>query len=449
VSTVSLPLRAGVKGAVSAARVRLGDRDVVMARCDPAVRRGALNPADGETIADAARHAVEARLPLVVTIASSGADVTEGLAASFGWGVAARAITQCSGVVPVLMAAHGPAVSGPALLLGLADHVVMTTGAYAFVSGPQMVQQITDVRVDTGELGGAGVHSSMTGLAALVVPDLDAALDAISSILALLPTHVDELPPAIDTNDPFDRPTPELRDMIPSSSTGSYDVRTIIRAIVDDDDFLELRAAWAPNLVTGLATLAGHPVGVVANQPQSIAGTLDIPASQKGARFVGFCDAFNLPILTLIDTPGFYPGKDLEWRGMIRHGAQLAFAYARATVPRIALVLRKAYGGAYIVMDSRRMGSDLYLAWPSAEVAVMGARGAVEILHRRASEEERAALEIDYEERLLNPWPAAERGSIDAVIDPADTRAVVAGALQTLIGKQEHLPPRRHDNGPQ
>jgi acetyl-CoA carboxylase carboxyltransferase component len=444
----TLRLRAGVSGAVSAQRHHLAGRDVVLARCDPAVRKGAFNPADGETLADAARHALESRLPLVVTIASSGADVTEGLAASFGWGIAAHAITQCSGVVPVLMAAHGPAVSGPALLLGLADHVVMTKDAYAFVSGPQMVHEITSIIVDTDELGGAGVHSSMTGLASIVVDDLDSALDAIGALLALLPSHVDEMPPEVPSDDPPHRPTPELRTLIPASSTGAYDVRTAIRSIVDEEDFLELRAAWAPNLVTGFGTVAGHPVGVVANQPQSVAGTLDIPASQKGARFVAFCDAFNLPLLTLIDTSGFYPGKDLEWRGVIRHGAQMAFAYARATVPRIAVVLRKAYGGAYIVMDSRNMGSDLYVAWPTAEVAVMGARGAVEILHRKADAEERLALERDYEERLLNPWAAAERGSVDAVIDPADTRQVVADALLTLAGKQERLPPRRHDNTP-
>jgi acetyl-CoA carboxylase carboxyltransferase component len=288
----------------------------------------------------------------------------------------------------------------------------------------------------------------MTGLAALVVDDLDAALVAIGDLLAFFPSHVDELPPRIATDDPDDRSTPELRSLIPTSSTASYDVRDAIRAIVDDDFLLELRAGWAPNLVTAFATVAGRPVGVVANQPQSIAGTLDIPASQKGARFVAFCDAFNIPLLTLIDTSGFYPGKDLEWRGMIRHGAQLAFAYARATVPRIAIVLRKAYGGAYIVMDSRDMGSDLYLAWPSAEVAVMGAKGAVEILHRKATTEERAELEHDYKERLLSPWPAAERGSVDAVIDPADTRREVVAAVQLLEGKQERLPPRRHDNTP-
>ncbi|HYF45412.1 MAG TPA: carboxyl transferase domain-containing protein, partial [Acidimicrobiales bacterium] len=229
---------------------------------------------------------------------------------------------------------------------------------------------------------------------------------------------------------------------------GSYDARDLVRCLVDDGELLELREAWAPNLVTALASLGGRPVGVVANQPRAIAGTLDIAASQKGARFVAFCDAFNLPVLTLVDTPGFYPGKDLEWRGMIRHGAQLAFAYARATVPRVGLTLRKSYGGAFIVMDSKTMGCDLHLAWPTAEIAVMGAEGAVGILHRRADETERASRVEAYEEAYLNPWVAAERGYIDAVIAPEDTRRELAAALELLSTKREQLRPRRHDNLP-
>ncbi len=250
------------------------------------------------------------------------------------------------------------------------------------------------------------------------------------------------------TDDPPDRLTPEAGELLPSASAGSYDVRKVIGAIVDEGELLELRERWAPNLVTAFATIAGRPVGIVANQPIAIAGTLDIPSSQKGARFVGFCDAFNLPIITLVDTSGFYPGKDLEWRGMIRHGAQLAFAYARATVPRICVILRKSYGGAYIVMDSKKMGNDLCLAWPTAELAVMGAKGAIEILHRRATPEERTQLEGEYEERLLNPFIAAERGYVDAVIEPADTRAEIAQALAMLDSKQESLVGRKHDNSP-
>ena len=222
----------------------------------------------------------------------------------------------------------------------------------------------------------------------------------------------------------------------------------MVRSIVDDGELLELRPAWAANIVTALASVGGRPVGIVANQPQALAGTLDIGASQKGGRFVAMCDAFNLPLVTLVDTSGFYPGKDLEWRGMIRYGAQMAFAYARATVPRVNVTLRKSYGGAYIVMDSKYMGNDLAFAWPSAEIAVMGAKGAVEILHRRLDADERGAKEREYEERLLNPYIAAGRGSVDAVIDPAVTRKTLADALSLLASKRERLPRRRHDNTP-
>jgi acetyl-CoA carboxylase carboxyltransferase component len=225
-------------------------------------------------------------------------------------------------------------------------------------------------------------------------------------------------------------------------------VRQVIEALADDGEFLELRGRWATNVVTAFARLDGNAVGIVADQPISIAGTLDIPASQKAARFVALCDAFNLPIITLVDTPGFYPGKDLEWRGMIRHGAQLVFAYGRATVPRIGVVLRKSYGGAYIVMDSKRMGNDLCFAWPAAELAVMGAKGAAEILHRRATPDEREALAADYEARLLNPYIAAERGYVDAVIDPVSTRQHIVEGLRVLHAKRERLTARKHDNTP-
>jgi propionyl-CoA carboxylase beta chain len=222
----------------------------------------------------------------------------------------------------------------------------------------------------------------------------------------------------------------------------------VAEAIVDEDSLLELRDHWAGNVVTAFATVGGQPLGIVANQPLTLAGTLDIPASQKAARFVSLCDAFNVPILTLVDTPGFSPGKDLEWRGMIRHGAQLVYAYARASVPRICVILRKSYGGAYIVMDSKTMGNDLCLAWPWAEIAVMGAGQAAAILARRADEVERTAFEADYAERLLNPYVAAERGFIDAVIDPADTRHQIAAALSTLAHKREVLVARKHGNTP-
>ena len=443
-----LPIAGDHPGSLAAELATLNGREVVLVEITSDERRGAISEADGHTFAAAAEHAQRAGLPLVGLISSSGADVHDGVAALHGWGTAAAALQRCSGRVPVLLAATGPVLSGPALLLGLADHVVMTEDAHAFVSGPRMVETFTGETIDAAELGGAGVHATATGVASLVVTDRDAALQALSDIVAYLPANIDAEPPRWWTDDPVERPTPEAGDCIPALASGGYDVRDVASAIVDDGDLLELRARWAPNLVTALATIGGRPVGVVANQPVSIAGTLDIPASQKGARFVAFCDAFGIPLLTLIDTPGFYPGKDLEWRGMIRHGAQLAFAYARATVPRVAVVLRKAYGGAYIVMDCRAMGSDLYLAWPSAEIAVMGAKGAVEVLHRRVEPEQRGALEADYEARFLNPYVAADRGYVDGVIDPADTRREVAAALEMLATKQERLAGRRHDNTP-
>jgi acetyl-CoA carboxylase carboxyltransferase component len=397
---------------------------------------------------EGARLARATRLPLVVVLASSGADVADGVASLHGWGEAARAITACSGVVPVVFVAVGLALSGPALLLGIADLVVMTSEAVAYVSGPAAIAQLTGLHVTPGELGGQAVHARSTGVAALVAEDPDEALELAAAALDYLPDHADEEPPRWPVDDPADRLTTELRDVLPATATGSYDVRQVIAAVADDGELLELRASWAPQLVTAFARVEGQPVGVVANQPQSMAGTLDIAASQKGARFVALCDAFNLPLLTLVDTPGFMPGKDLEWRGMIRHGAQLVFAYAEATVPRVCLIMRKAYGGAYIVMDSKLMGNDLCLAWPSAQVAVMGAQGAVQILHRRESADRQAELVVDYEDAYLNPYVSAARGFVDQVIDPAETRSVVAAALRMLTTKRERLVPRKHGNGP-
>lgn len=443
-----LSVRSRVPGSTSASVSELGGRRVVLVESQVDRHLGALRSTDGIRIEAAASLARRMRLPLVLVIASAGADVHEGVPALHGWGLAARAVVQCSGIVPVLAAVDGPAISGPALLLGLVDHVVMTAAAYAYVSGPNMVEAFTGERVSPDELGGAWTHARQAGTTVDVVADREEAFELLAGLLEYLPDHCDELPPQIPTDDPADRPTPEAGALLPVGATGSYDMRRVAAAIVDDGALLELRGAWAPNLLTALASLDGRPVGIVANQPQAIAGTLDIPASQKGARFVAFCDAFNLPLVTLVDTPGFYPGKDLEWRGMIRHGAQLAFAYARATVPRLGVTLRKSYGGAYIVMDSRFMGNDLMLAWPSAEIAVMGARQAAEILMRRGSDEAREQFVMDYEERLLNPYVAASRGTVDAVIDPADTRALLCSALAMFESKQERLQGRRHDNTP-
>ena len=423
-------------------------REVIWLAIDGTVRKGALSADASHVIVTAAETARTKGLPLVLEIESSGADITEGIAALHGWGTAAKALAECSGVVPTISLVTGPAVSGPALLIGLTDFVVMTEDAYAFVSGPQMVVEFTGVPVSVEELGGANTHARHTGAASTIVANVDEAVTWIESLLQFLPNNVNDLPPFTPSDDPDERETSEAGAIIPPSSTGSYDVRKVIEKIVDEGYFFEVRSRWATNVVTGFCFIAGYPVGIVANQPMALAGTLDIPASQKAARFVAMCDAFNVPLLTLVDTPGFYPGKDLEWRGMIRHGAQLVFAYARATVPRICVILRKSYGGAYIVMDSKEMGNDLCLAWPWAELAVMGAGQAAAILQRRATPEERAQFEVDYSERLLNPYIAAERGFVDAVIDPAETRAEICAALHMLRDKREKLVSRKHDNTP-
>ena len=438
-----------VPGAASAAvRLLAGGRRVVWAEAQDTVYKGALSAAASGVLRTAANMAREKRLPLVLVLASSGAEIREGVSALHGWGEAAHAITKCSGVVPTIAIVDGPAVSGPALLIGLCDMVIMTNDSFAFVSGPTMVAQMTGVEVSNEELGGTDIHSRQSGVANLVASDINHAVELLNEVLRYLPNHVDELTAIADTGDAANRQCPELNTILPASPTGSYDVRHVIESIVDDGAHLELRAGWANNVVTTLATVGGRAVGIVANQPLALAGTLDIQASQKAARFVAFCDAFNLSIVTLVDTPGFYPGKDLEWRGMIRHGAQLVFAYGRATVPRVCVILRKSYGGAYIVMDSKRMGNDVCLAWPTAELAVMGAGQAAAILQRRATPEERATFEADYEDRLLNPYVAAERGYIDNVITPAETRSEVLAALDMLSSKREKFPRRKHDNGP-
>ena len=445
----SVVLRAGVRGVASARVTRLSTgRRVVEVRVNPVQRRGALSAEDSATMATGAAMALAKRLPLVLIISSSGVDMEGGIAALHGWGATAKALADCSGVVPIIAVAFGLAVSGPALLLGMADVVIMTGSAVAYVSGPAAVAELTGLQLGPTELGGSGVHSRMSGLAALVAEDLPGALDLVGTVLAYLPDHLDTVAPRVAYDDPGDRPTPELSDLLPPTDTGSYDIRRVISAIADDGELLELRGAWAPQLVTALIRVEGVATGVVANQPQSMAGTLDIAASQKGAGFVSMCDTFNLPIVTLVDTPGFMPGKDLEWRGMIRHGAQLCFAYAEASVPRVCLVVRKAFGGAYIVMDSKGMGNDICLAWPAAQVAVMGAEGAVQILHRRADAPTQAALAQEYRVEYLNPYLAAERGFVDEVIDPVDTRRAVAGALRLLDGKRERLARRKHGNGP-
>lgn len=418
------------------------------------LRRGALSIEDGETIRSTAAAALSMRIPIVLVLSSSGADVSGGIASLHGWGRAASALAECSGVVPVVVVVTGPALSGPALLLGLADLVIMTSDAFAFVSGPAMVEDFTGIRIGIHQLGGTAMHTRSSGLCAIEAANEEDAMAHVDHVLGFLPSHGDELPPRCSragtgaVDGPNSGSDGALRRIIPDRATSSYDVRHVAAALADDHEVTELWTRWSPQLVTALGRIDGRTVGFVANQPQALAGTLDIAASQKGARFVRFCDAFNVPLVTLVDTPGFLPGKDLEWRGMIRHGAELVFAYAEATVPRVCIILRKAFGGAYIVMDSKGLGNDLCYAWPGAEIAVMGAEGAVQILHRGAKPEEQDVLREEYAELFLTPWQAAERGFVDEIIDPEDTRTVVAEALATLDTSRESLPGRKHTGGP-
>jgi propionyl-CoA carboxylase beta chain len=432
-------------GAVDAEVRELDGRPVAWFRLAGGKRHGAVGQVEGEMLERLIDAAVDGGIPVLGVVDSSGADATEGVSALHAWGRVAASLARASGMVPVVLVVVGPCVSGPALLLGLADVVVMTDDAFAYVSGPASVREAIGIDVPHERLGGAAVHAAVSGVGTLVASDEDEAVLLARDVLVHLPANNCCEAPELGTDDPADRPCTVA---VPADASASYDVRTVVADVVDRDSWLELWPRWAGSLVTGVATMEGRTVGVVANQPQQLAGTLTIESSQKGARFVQLCDAFNVPLVTFVDTPGFQPGKDIEWQGMIRHGAQLVHAYAEATVPRVCVVLRKAYGGAYIVMDSRGLGNDACFAWPTAEIAVMGAKGAVQILHRSADDAERAELEEDYAARYCTPAVAAARGLVDDVIDPVDTRRVVALALRALRAKRERLPKRRHSNGP-
>jgi acetyl-CoA carboxylase carboxyltransferase component len=456
--TAAAPVAARRGGAVAAALTEIDGRRVAWFRLAGGNRRGAIGPVEGQVIERTIRLALDAGVPVVGEIATSGADVTEGVASLVAWGRVAKALADASGTLPILLSVTGPCVGGPALLLGLADHVVMTADAYAYVNGPRAAVAFTGVPTDHVDLGGADVHASRSGVATMVVPDEGEAAAAIADLLSYLPSNHLEDPPVWPCDDPADRRSTVAAGVVPERPTASYDVRTVIGDVCDVESFLEVRAGLATNVVTGYARLAGMPVGVIANQPRSQAGTLDIEASRKAARFVQCCDAFGLPLVTFVDCGGFRPGRDLEWRGMIRHGAELVHAYANATVPRLCVVLRKAYGGAYIAMDSRGLGNDLCLAWPTAEIAVMGAPGAVAVLQRKklsaiADPAERAhvqaRLEAEYTERLCSPVVAADRGYVDEVIDPVDTRRLLTAGLAALRTKRATPRSRaKHTNTP-
>ncbi|MFF4085101.1 acyl-CoA carboxylase subunit beta [Streptomyces sp. NPDC001777] len=416
---------------------------------------GALGEAHAQKIHKVMDLAQAAGSPVVGLCDGAGARIQEGVTALAGYGGIFTRNVRNSGVIPQISVVLGPCAGGAAYSPALTDFVFMVRGtSQMFITGPDVVQAVTGEHVSQERLGGADSHASVSGVAGFAYDDEESCLEDVRHLLSLLPSNNRELPPTADTDDPADRRCERLLDLVPAQPHQSYDMRDVIAEVVDHGEFFEVHADWARNVVCAFTRLGGQSVGIVANQPSALAGVLDIHASEKAARFVQFCDAFSIPLVTLVDVPGFLPGVDQEHGGVIRHGAKLLYAYCNATVPRISLVLRKAYGGAYIVMDSRSIGTDVALAWPSNEIAVMGAEGAANVIFRReiaAAEDPetvRAQKIKEYETELMHPYYAAERGLVDDVIDPADTRARLIAALSMLRTKHVPLPGRKHGNLP-
>ncbi|MGP4003265.1 acyl-CoA carboxylase subunit beta [Streptomyces sp. 8N706] len=416
---------------------------------------GALGEAHAAKIHKIMDLAVEAGAPLVSLNDGAGARIQEGVTALAGYGGIFERNTRASGVIPQISVILGPCAGGAAYSPALTDFVFMVREtAQMFITGPDVVQAVTGEQVTHNGLGGADVHASTSGVAHFAYDDEASCLEDVRFLLSLLPSNNRELPPVEPCEDPADRRVEGLLDLVPADPQRAYDMTAVIEQLVDDGEYFEVQPAWATNVVCALARLGGRVVGIVANQPASLAGVLDIPASEKASRFVQFCDAFNIPLVTLVDVPGFLPGVGQEHGGIIRHGAKLLYAYCNATVPRISVVVRKAYGGAYIVMDSRSIGADLSLAWPTNEIAVMGAEGAANVIFRReiaASDDPEAVREQkikEYRTELMHPFYAAERGLVDDVIDPRETRAVLIRSLAMLRAKHTDLPSRKHGNPP-
>ncbi|GGL17879.1 methylmalonyl-CoA carboxyltransferase [Sphaerisporangium melleum] len=416
---------------------------------------GSLGEAHAQKIHKLMDLAASTGAPLVSLSDGAGARIQEGVAALAGYGGIFQRNVRASGVIPQISVVLGPCAGGATYSPALTDFTFMVKDiSQMYITGPGVVEAVTGEKISHDGLGGADVHGRVSGAAGFVYDSEADCLEEVRYLLSLLPSNNRELPPGLPTADPADRRCEALLDLVPVDLSRSYDMRDVIREIVDVGDFFEVHSTWATNVICALARIDGQVVGIVANQPASMAGALDIHASEKAARFVQFCDAFSTPLVTLVDVPGFLPGKDQEHGGIIRHGAKLLYAYCNATVPRVQVILRKAYGGAYIVMDSRSVGADLSFAWPTNEIAVMGAEGAAGVVFRKEiaaaadPEATRARLIEEYRQELMHSYYAAERGLVDDVIDPADTRAVLAGALGMLRTKNAKTPYRKHGNLP-
>jgi len=430
-------------------------RKVCLFSQDFTVNGGSLGEVFGEKVHKVMDLAASLGVPMIGLNDGGGARVQEGVVGLHYFGGIFKRNVDCSGVIPQISVIMGSCAGGAVYSPAITDFIFMVREtSHMFITGPDVVKTVTGEEVTLDQLGGALTHATKSGVATFVASDEKSCLDQVRYLLSFLPSNNMEEPPRLQSGDDPQRLVPELRSLIPASPNQPYDMKKVIASVVDDGELLEYHPLWAMNLVCGLARLDGQVVGIVGNQPQNLAGVLDIESSEKGARFVRTCDAFNIPLVTFVDVPGFMPGTDQEYGGIIRHGAKLLYAYCESTVPRIQVITRKAYGGAYVVMNSKSIGADLAFAWPSAELAVMGPQGAVDIVYRRelaASADpvaRRAELVEEYIETFANPYLAAERGYIDDVIDPADTRKVLCRSLELLRTKQEDLPKRKHGNVP-
>ena len=431
---------------------RIDGRLVYVFSQDFTVFGGSLGEVHAEKICKVMDLAIKVGAPVIGLNDSGGARIQEGVESLGGYAEIFWRNVQASGVVPQISVVMGPCAGGAVYSPVMTDFVVMVEKtSYMFITGPDVVKTVTGEEITFEDLGGARVHNTISGVAHLMYPSEQESLEAVRYLLSFLPDNNLEEPPLVPTADSPNRCEQRLRDIIPARPTQPYDMKDIIRLVVDDADFFEIMPFFAPNILTAFARLNGQTVGIVANQPKEMAGTLDINASVKGARFVRTCDAYNIPIITFEDVPGYFPGKQQEYGGIIRHGAKLLYAYCEATVPKLTVITPKAYGGAYDVLGSKHVRADINLAWPSAEIAVMGAEGAVGILYRREitkQPELKDDLIAEYRERFANPFIAAERGFIDDVIDPAETRPRLIEALQVLRRKRVERPKRKHGNIP-
>ncbi len=434
---------------------RIAGRPVYAFAQDFTVFGGSLSETNAAKIVKVMDLAMKMGVPVVGLNDSGGARIQEGVLSLGGYADIFLRNTLASGVIPQISAIMGPCAGGAVYSPAITDFTIMVRDtSYMFVTGPDVVKTVTHETVTKEELGGAGTHNETSGVAHFSVADDRECIGLIRTLLSYLPANNVDDPPVIATDDPPDRESPELDALVPPSPTQPYDMHDLIGAVVDEGRFLEVHAHFARNLVVGFARLGGRPIGLVANQPVHLAGTLDIDASVKGARFVRFCDAFNLPLVTFEDVPGFLPGTAQEYGGIIRHGAKLLYAFAEATVPKVTVITRKAYGGAYCVMSSKHIRTDVNFAWPTAEIAVMGPEGAVNVLYRREIEAAadpdafRAERVAEFREKFANPFVAASRGFVDQVIVPRQTRTRLIDALAGLATKRDRNPPKKHGNIP-